>query len=112
MSNIASKLRVSSNLSGNSASEIAVSYEKKLLELQRKLVKQHQSEVKQIKFRSGLECIDFVTNAAKPIMKACTLEYRNLLTQFIDFRQKTWNIIDTLTDYSDRMVVAEQTIAQ
>jgi len=39
-------------------------------------------------------------------------EYQSLVKQFIKFREKTWGIIDVMTDYSDRMLVAEKIQAQ
>ena len=49
---------------------------------------------------------------AQPIMKAVSREYRDIIRQFMEFRQKTWSVIDELNDYSDRLVISEQVACQ
>ena len=45
-------------------------------------------------------------------MRAATREYRELLQQYLDFREQTWTVIDGIKDYGDRMVKAEQLTSQ
>ena len=54
-----------------------------------------------------IESVKFIKKASINIMKAVTKEFHLLISQFIDFRTNTWQIIDDLKDYSDRMKKAE-----
>ena len=54
----------------------------------------------------------FVREAANNIQKAVTREYRTLLKQFVQFREKTWHIIDNMEDRKERMKDAEQLVCQ
>ena len=41
-----------------------------------------------------------------------TREYRQLVKQFLNFREQTWTVIDKLKDYEDRVLLAEQISCQ
>ena len=81
--------------------------EQKLFEQKRKLEKHHKIEIKNVKKVTTQLAIDFVKNSSEDIQKNLTKEHKQLLTQFIDFKRRTWTIIDELTDCRERMTTAE-----
>ena len=50
--------------------------------------------------------------ASDGIVYTMSKEYQSLVKQFVKFREKTWGIIDVMSDYSDRMLTAETVLAQ
>ena len=72
----------------------------------------YEGEKKAIKLKAEIQAVEFVKSASQKIMKAVTREYRELLQQYLDFREQTWTVIDGIKDYGDRMVKAEQLTSQ
>ena len=58
------------------------------------------------------KALEFVKDMSKQITQTFNREYKTILKQFIMFREKTWALIDSLKDHSDRIVVAEKLVAQ
>ena len=64
-----------------------------------------------MKHRAEIESKEYVKESADKIMKEVSREYRFLLRQFMDFRKRTWDVIDCLKDYGDRVHLSEKMAA-
>ena len=53
------------------------------------------------------DALEFIRKHSTAISKTATREYKNLLKQFIRFRESTWSVIDTLKDYENIVSQAE-----
>ena len=83
-----------------------------LKKVKNNLERAHRWEINMCKQESLNEAKRFVREAANNIQRAVTREYRTLLKQFVQFREKTWHIIDNMEDRGARIQAAEQLVSQ
>ena len=95
-----------------SAEQLNGDYEDKLQRMKAKLEKAHAIELKKVHSIAMQKAKEWVNKASKQLTRAVTLEFRALVKQFVNFRDKTWKAIDTIKDYGIRMVDAEQLVVQ
>lgn len=96
-----------SNLQVKQLKALQMSYKNKLKEMKHKINSSNETKNREIKVLATIESVAFIKNWSVKIMSAVTKEYHSLLHQFIDFRVRTWGVIDDLKDYGDRMKQAE-----
>lgn len=59
-----------------------------------------------------MEAVDFVKRTTVDICRVLSQEHQNLVKQFIAFRDNTWSELEVIKDCEDRMLVAENLVAQ
>ena len=64
-------------------------------------------EIKQTINSTNELCYDFVREVSKDISSQLSKEHRQILKQFINFKKRTWNVIDHMVDYTGRMIKYE-----
>ena len=96
-----------SNLQVKQLKALQISYKNKLKEMKHKINSSNETKNREIKVLATIESVAFIKNWSVKIMSAVTKEYHSFLHQFIDFRVRTWGVIDDLKDYGDRMKQAE-----
>ena len=64
-------------------------------------------EINTIKKHAEANAIQFVKNSTLEIEKALTKELQDVLKQQLKFKKETWDVIDKVENWRERMVKAE-----
>ena len=81
--------------------------EKQLRKNKKKFERNKFIEINTVKKHAVANAVQFVKNSRLDIEKALTKELQEVLKQQLKFKKETWDVIDKVENWRERMVTAE-----
>lgn len=72
----------------------------------------HKHEMNITYQKAKLVAKKFVQNCYKKISKAAEIEIKSVLSQFIDFRNLTWEVLENFSEMKQKVMVADKMVCQ
>lgn len=78
--------------------------------MKRTMTLAHKTELRRVQTAAEYIAVKFVKDQGKYITREITKEFKSILRQFVDFRRKTWTLLDKIAEQGKELTKTETCI--